>query len=133
MKITPKQYAQALFETTRDCSSDILIERLSSFSMILIENNQASQLDKILSYFKEIWNKESGIVEVEVIIAREMSDASLDKIKKFIEKKAGGRKINMSVFVDESLIGGFIVRMGNEIFDSSLKNRVLVLKSGLND
>ncbi len=133
MKATPKQYAQTLFESVRNVSKEEASKILDNFSKVLVENNQVSQLEKILSYFSNIWNKENNILEAEIITARELNADDLISIKKFAIERAGGKEIDIKVIVDKQLKGGFVVRLGDEIFDSSLKNRIASLKQALNN
>ncbi len=133
MKATPKQYAQTLFESVRDASEEESLKVLNNFSKILISNNQVSQLEKILSFFNDIWNKENDILEAEIITVRELSKDDLADIEKFVIEKANGKKVDIKTVVNKDLKGGFVVRLGDEIFDSSLKNRISSLRQTLNN
>lgn len=133
MKITPKQYAQTLFEVTKDSSADDMLKILDKFLKILVDNNQFSQIEKILSNFNEIWNRENNILEAEIITARELSEIDLLNINKFVKRKAGKSEVAVKMIIDESLKGGFVVRLRDEIFDSSLRNRIASLKQALNN
>lgn len=133
MKATPKQYAQVLFDSVKDASKEEASDVLDKFSKILVKNTQISQLEKILNYFNTIWNRENNILEAEIITARELREDELSNIKKFTTEKANGREIVFKTVINENLKGGFVVRLGDEIFDSSLRNRISSLKQSLNN
>jgi F-type H+-transporting ATPase subunit delta len=122
-----------LFESVKDASKEESLNILDNFSNILAENNQISQMEKILSYFNDIWNRENNILEAEIITARESSENDLNGIKKFVIEKAGEKEVIIKTAVNKNLKGGFVVRLGDEIFDSSLRNRISSLKKSLNN
>jgi F-type H+-transporting ATPase subunit delta len=128
MKISAKQYAETLFQSVEGQSKDKAKKIIKNFAKVLIENNHASQIEKILSYFNSIWNKNKGVVEAEIISAHELDKDAMIAIDEFIKKNADNREVEIKKTANLEIRGGFVVRLGDQIFDSSLKTRLNELK-----
>jgi F-type H+-transporting ATPase subunit delta len=133
MKITAKQYATALLESLEGKSEDQSVKIIDSFSRVLLSNNHLSRLNGIVGFFNEAWDKKHGEIEGEIITARALSQEAISELKEFIRETTGGRKINLMEKIDESLLGGAVLRYGNKSLDLSLKTKLLELKRQIID
>jgi len=124
MKISNKQYAEALYEVTRDLSGIDLSTVIKKFVEILVRDNKLKQAGKIIVEFEKYAKKQDGIVELEIISARKLDDIVIEQIK-----KAFGQKVEAVVNVDGSLIGGVKVKLEDKILDGSLKTQLRTLKN----
>ncbi len=131
MKITAKQYAQSLFEATKDASESEAIEVTQKLAEVLASNNQMSQTEKILDYFNSLWNREKGIIEAEVISANELDKEMLTLLNGYIVKLLKDKEVVIKQKIDKSVKGGFIIRLGDKILDASLSTRIKELKKTL--
>lgn len=131
MKITAKQYAQSLFEATKDASEKEAKEATKKLAEVLVSNNQTSQLEKVLDYFSSLWNKEKGILEAEIISSNKLDNDTKKVLLEFIDKKTKGKEVEIKETVDKKIKGGFVIRLGDEILDSSLSTRIKELKKSL--
>jgi F-type H+-transporting ATPase subunit delta len=59
-----------------------------------------------------------------------MNDAQLQELLTALEKKLG-KKLKPEVSVDESLIGGFCVTVGDEVLDMSVRAKLARMQSAL--
>ena len=127
MKISSKKYAQALmaaFENADDPKPAI-----KNLLNLLRRKKQLKLLSKILQAFEELWNQTHGIVKMEVSCPKKF-ESSLQVLEKSLAEKTG-KKIIFKQKIDDSLIGGFAIRVGDTLIDASLKARLNVLQSGL--
>jgi len=69
-------------------------------------------------------------VDVEVIAAREIAAPQQKKLEAALAMRLG-RDVRMHTLLDDSLIGGAIVRAGELVIDGSLKGRVERLETAL--
>jgi len=67
---------------------------------------------------------------VEVTVAKDMSAALADKLKKAVGDGLG-KKVDLSVVVDASILGGLILNVGDRQIDHSVRGRVESLKRTL--
>lgn len=129
MKAKPKQYARGLFEAldgANEKQAKAIIER---FVRLLTSNNHSSQFDRILSFFVRTWNEKNMIVPVEISSAWKLGKNAREGINEHIKKINGGRSTEVSETIDESLLGGVVVKYDDKIIDASLKTRINEFKN----
>jgi F-type H+-transporting ATPase subunit delta len=90
-------------------------------------NRRAAELPHIASAFTALVARERGARQIEIISARPMGEADKSAIVSALSKTLGSR-IEAEAKVDESLIGGFIVRVGSRQFDASIKSKLESLR-----
>jgi F-type H+-transporting ATPase subunit delta len=131
MKISNRQYAEALYETTKDKTQSRTNEAVDNFVKILAKNNQIKNIKSIIEKFSEVWNKKEGIVEAE-IVSREKLDGDLRvEIEKYVSNKYNGKKVEIINKVDENIKGGIIIRVGDDVMDGSVSRQLFNLKNKL--
>lgn len=131
MKISNQQYATALFEATHGKSQSEINSAVANFVKILEKNNQVKNFNGIINKFSEIWNKEEGIVEAEVVSAEKLSGELVDKLSRFIKEKYKTKEVSIVNKIDKSIKGGIIIKVGDEVMDSSVAGQLKKLKSSL--
>ncbi|CAH9019940.1 F0F1 ATP synthase subunit delta [Candidatus Nitrosacidococcus sp. I8] len=88
---------------------------------ILVESDRLSVLPEISSLFEQMKDEMEGVLEAEVVLSKPLSDSNkdqLDDIAAALERRLG-RKITLSCKVDESLLGGAVIRAGDMVIDGS--------------
>lgn len=94
-----------------------------NFLFIIIDKRREKNLFKIIEEYEFIFNEYKEIVNVVAITAVPMREKSKEKLKKVLQDKFN-KEIQLSNEVDESIIGGVLLRMDNSIIDSTLKSRL---------
>jgi len=94
------------------------------------QNRRAAQLPQIARAFARLYAQHRGMRHAEIISATALSAAQAKAITDALAA-AMGSAIEAEVSVDESLIGGFIARVGSRQFDASLKTKLANLKLAL--
>lgn len=90
---------------------------------VLIRNRRINDLDSIVEAVAEMVRRATGAVAAEVRAAHHLSEAEQAELRKALEKKAG-RKVEMVVTTDPELIGGFVAKIGSEVFDASVVGKI---------
>jgi F-type H+-transporting ATPase subunit delta len=132
MKISINQYARSLYESTADKSESDVDIFLVNFVKVLAKNRQTKLAVKIIKKFGELYNKENGIAEVEAISSRKLEADQIKQIEKFIQEKYSVREVIIDNKIDESIKGGIILKIGDEILDASVERQLRELKKSLN-
>jgi F-type H+-transporting ATPase subunit delta len=101
-----------------------------NFLRALAENNRLALLPEIAAQYEKLWAEVQGVVDVTVIAAREIAAPQQKRLEAALAKRLG-REVRMHMQIDESLIGGAIVRAGDLVIDGSLKGRLERLGSAL--
>lgn len=98
-------------------------EELVNFLELLAEKHRMPALFRIRKRFDELWAKENDRLEVTVTSAVDLDDAVVASIGEEIERKTG-KTIELNSRVDESIIGGLVLQVGNRVLDASIRNRL---------
>ena len=89
----------------------------------LVDNGRLMLLPEIEQQFHALKNAHESTADAEIVSAFPMSDAQVADLLAALQKKFG-RKLVPHVSVDQSLIGGVRVTVGDEVLDSSVKARL---------
>ncbi len=100
------------------------------FLALVTKNGRESQIMAIAHSFNAQLKDYRGIIPVSIVSARKLEEATRKKIVAQIQKTVSGT-LELTENVDESLIGGFIVRMGDKQIDASVLNQLARLKQEL--
>ena len=126
-KISVTKYAKSLYEATQGLSGKDLSSVLANFAGLLRKNHHLKKFDRILTEYTRYVKKQSGEVELEIVSARKINPDSLKRLKKIF-----GNKVEVKTEeIDESLLGGVIIRTDDKIFDASVKTQLARLKQNL--
>ncbi len=100
---------------------------LVNFLELLAEKHRMPALFRIRRRFDELWAIENERLEVTVTSAIELDSAVVESIGAEIEKQTG-KTIELTSEVDDAIIGGLVLQVGNRVFDSSIRNRLEKLR-----
>jgi F-type H+-transporting ATPase subunit delta len=131
MKVSTRQYSQALYDLTLGKSQKDINVAVANFVRTLAKNNQIKFVPAILEKFNGLWNKEHNIVEAEVTSAHELKEAQIKKIEKFVKEKYQAKEVVLQTKIDLNIKGGFVLKVGDEMIDSSIAKQLRVLKNQL--
>lgn len=107
-----------------------LPEPLIRMIELLIVNKKIQYLSVVQQLVQKFADQAAGLQRVEIVQAKGLSEAYQQKIIKFLERKLSGN-IHASWTVDANLIGGFLVKVGDTVYDYSLRVRLEQLKKNI--
>jgi F-type H+-transporting ATPase subunit delta len=126
----PKVGKSALSTLLLDICEGQLDQEGSNFLKLLIENNRLSLIAAIAEIFETYKAEDEGSIDVDVTTAFAFTKESKQSFNTTLEK-AFGKKINMKIAVDSSLIGGVLVRAGDQVIDGSVRGQLQQLAQRL--
>jgi F-type H+-transporting ATPase subunit delta len=97
---------------------------------LLAQRGRAGLLPAISAEFRRLLNRKRGIVEAVATSAKPLSQADREAVRKRIEAMTGS-EVELETEVDESLIGGLTVRVGDQLLDASVRGRLERLRNEL--
>ncbi len=109
-----------------------VMEELRRVLLLMAEKNRLGILREFVSEFESLVDAKLGIVKAEITSATELDENTLEKIKTKIEELFG-KKAEISVNLDPSLIGGFVVKVADKVIDASVKTQLENLKKVIAD
>ena len=118
-KVTAAQLADAIASLVKSP----LNAEAKNFIAMLAENGRVNLLPEIAAQFAALKNANEGAADADIFSAFEISGDQLAQLVATLEKKFG-RKLNPSVTVDPSLIGGVRVVVGDEVLDTSVRAKL---------
>ena len=98
--------------------------------MALLENGRFTALPEIAKQFRVLASAQSGTSDAVVYSAFPIEASALGTVAATLEKRFG-RKLQVTVQQDPSLIGGIRVVVGDEVLDTSVKARLEQMKVAL--
>jgi F-type H+-transporting ATPase subunit delta len=101
-----------------------------NFLFVLIDHQRTPALREILAAFQNVLRERQGIAETEVFSAAALNDAQKKEITQTLERVTG-KTIEAKFSLDANLLGGVRVRIGDTIYDGSLRNRLDGLRERL--
>lgn len=96
---------------------------LVNFLELLAEKHRMPALFRIRARFDELWDRENERLEVTVRSAVALDPSVVESIGSEIERKTG-KTIELQSEVDESIIGGLVLQVGNRVLDASVRSRL---------
>lgn len=94
-----------------------------NFLFVVIDHQRTHQLPEIFDSFKTVLRERQGIAEAEVFSASPLTDAQQKEMTQTLAK-ATGKTIEAKFSLDANLLGGALVRVGDTIYDGSLRKRL---------
>ncbi|MDG0969745.1 MAG: F0F1 ATP synthase subunit delta [Porticoccaceae bacterium] len=124
---TTEQQASALI----DICGDTVDTAGQNFISILSENRRLTLLPHISQQFDVMKANREKAVDVEVISAQVLDDKQQKMLTEALSKTLD-RKVNMQVSLDNSLLGGAVIRAGDTVIDGSIRGRLTKLAESFN-
>ncbi len=130
-KVSPKQYAKSLYLAIKDKQGEELKTVFNNFLKLVWQNKDWKNLNKIVASFTKVYSQEEGLTEATVITTKEISASLQNSVKEWLEDQTK-KSVNLKTEVDESLLGGLVIKQEDTILDASLKTRLKNLKKSFN-
>lgn len=115
----------------RDLCDRLKVEQaVCNLLVLLSERKKILFLENITEYFEKIVDRRLNQVRVSVQSAQELNKTNIEKLRSGL---AGilGKTVLIDVHVNESLIGGIQLKIGDQVADATIKNRLNLLKQKL--
>ncbi len=94
-----------------------------NFLRVLIENHRMPAVFRIRRELDGLWAEEQHILPVEITSAVELDEATVRSIGDRIGAQTG-RRVELAARVEPDILGGIVLRVGNQILDASIRNRL---------
>jgi F-type H+-transporting ATPase subunit delta len=103
---------------------------IRNFLFVIADHHRTHIIPEITSIFQQVIRQRQGLAEAEVSSAVELSAPQRADLAKSLEKLTG-KKIETKYSLDPALLGGAVVRIGDTIYDGSLRTRLTELRARL--
>ena len=101
-----------------------------NFLELLIEKGRMPEIFRIRRQFEELWKHENRRIDVTVTSAVELDPAVVSKIGEEIQRQTG-QEVELASRVDEEILGGVVLQVGNMVLDASIRSRLEKLRKSV--
>ena len=103
---------------------------IRNFLFLIADNRRTAILPETVAAFEQVVRQRQGLAEAEVSSAVELSAGQKAELAKAMERLTG-KKIEAKYSIDRELLGGAVVRVGDTIYDGSLRGRLNEMREHL--
>jgi F-type H+-transporting ATPase subunit delta len=130
MTNSSKEYAEALkmaLEESKPEDADVIIE---NFVALLKTNDQLDMYEAIVEQYEAMAKDEASVTQVEAVFAREASSNKqlVSELNKIV-----GPRLEVRSKVDDSLVGGMVLRVDDTLIDASVQNSLRRMEKDLTE
>jgi len=115
---------QALERIFRERASDLFVDTLQ----VLNARGRLSLLGAVATAYREVYQRARRVLDVEVTSAIALSDAQRDGLRQMTQRLTG-EAARLVERIDPQLLGGLVVRMRDQKYDSSVATQLARLRS----
>lgn len=105
---------------------------LANALALMGQNRRLFTLPQFIARLRALIAEARGEVTADIVSAQPLSDAQAERLRATLAEKSG-KIVNLNARVDESLIGGMIVKLGSSMIDSSVKSRLSALHNAMKE
>jgi F-type H+-transporting ATPase subunit delta len=107
-----------------------LAPQVRNFLAVLIEHDRIGSVHEVVAEYHKELQQRLGVYQAEVITARKLNAEDKAALLEHVAELAKGR-VEASFTLDESILGGVVVRIGSTVYDGSVLGRIERLKEVL--
>jgi F-type H+-transporting ATPase subunit delta len=116
--------SDAKFKITQAVASRLGLSDLAGRTLeVLIRNHRINDLTAIVDALASYVNEELNVAVAEVRSAHKLSEQEIAELRRTLEGKTG-KRVEVRVTTDPELIGGFVAKLGSEVFDASVVGKI---------
>jgi F-type H+-transporting ATPase subunit delta len=98
-----------------------------NFLRLLVDKDRIIYLPDVATLFRELVDEAAGRARVKLTTAQDLSQKKLEELTQGLQALVG-KQVIMEVATDPSLIGGVVARIGDTVYDGSVKTQLAQLK-----
>ena len=126
----PNVSQEQLFKVISSVAGSALPDVATNFLRVIIENGRLQALPEVAVQLRALVNRARGSSDAVVFSAFPIDADALSSLSTTLEQRFG-RKLNVNVQQDPTLIGGVRIVVGDEVLDTSVKARLEQMKAAL--
>ncbi len=90
---------------------------------LLLENHRMPVIHRLRRELDRLWDEENKLLPVDITSAVELDEDVVKRLGDQIGEQTG-RQVQLTAHVDPDVLGGIVLRVGNQILDASIRNRL---------
>lgn len=126
----PRYAAEQLVSLFVEAGGEAVTDAAKNLLNVLADNERLLVLPEIAALYEQLRATEEGTLEAEIISARPLTKEQLNEISTALKRRLG-REVDFSCKIDESLLGGAVIRAGDLVIDGSAVGKLNQLATSL--
>lgn len=107
-----------------------MLPQMANLLGLVLRRRRLDSLPQIAREFKRLYNRRVGVVEATATSALELDQTAIAALTTRLETMTG-KKVELATTIDPSILGGIQVRIGDTLYDGSVRGRLERLRSRL--
>ena len=107
-----------------------LSNSMNNFLKLVIDKDRISAIENLKESYKSLLNDKNNILEGTAITAVKLSEKEIKDLEKNLSIKYN-KNVTLNNIVDETILGGVLVKLGNEEIDGTVRTRLSKMKNQL--
>lgn len=99
---------------------------------LMAQKRRLFALPQLIAHLRGLIAEDKGEVQADVTTAKALTKTQSDKLVKSLKANIG-KDIKINATVDESLIGGIIVKVGSKMIDTSIRSKLASLQNTMKE
>lgn len=121
--LNPSISLQTKYEIIDEIFKKEFNEKVLNFIKILVEKNRFNEFNQIIQAYSNELDNMNNIKRVEVVSAVELSDEQKQKTIEKLQIRLN-KEVKVNWALDTNIIGGLVIKIDDDIIDTSLKNKL---------
>jgi len=98
--------------------------------VLLLERGRWHQLRDVVAAFRDLLREHRGVIDVELVTAVPLEPSEVERVRRELEQRLS-RPVELRTTVDPELLGGVVLKIGDEVFDASVRTQLTNLRRQL--
>jgi F-type H+-transporting ATPase subunit delta len=118
-------------KVSRETKKSILTNAFSSVNpfvlnalLLLVDRHRENEIMAVVDEFSELANEARGVEVADVYSVRPLTDDERAALSASFAEKVGKKSLQIKNVVDSNILGGIKIRIGNRIYDGSLRGKL---------
>jgi F-type H+-transporting ATPase subunit delta len=113
-----------------DLGESTLNEAGKNLVNLLVDNRRLRAISSLVLQYEELKAQHQGYLEIEIATPYEVTPSQQQQLESILQRRLG-KAIRVNVTLDQSLLGGWLIRTGDQVIDASIKGRLQRLATEL--
>lgn len=105
----------------------LFLPEIRNFLKVLCDNGSINEFEEVSIAYDKCCLDSKNVLKADLVYAKEPSIEQIEAMKQIIAKKYKKDSVKLEMKQDSSLIGGFLLQIGDEEYDYSVKGRLAQL------
>ena len=114
------------------CEKMKLLSNLTNTLALMASKRRLFVMEAFLDHLNVLIANHKGEITADVVSAKTLTKVQSDKIAKAIKKRVG-KEIKINASVDETIIGGIVIKVGSKMIDTSIRSKLSSLQTAMKE